>query len=145
VRHGARAYTCVHVHRCRKSNCLSVNKLMYYVRVCAARRCGNSNTGWRRPIGCFKLQVIFRKRANNYQTLLRKMMYKDKASYASSPPCTSLRCSAYTHTHIHTHATCTHTRIHAYMHTHIHTYTHTHIHTYTHTHIHAYMHTCIHT
>ena len=30
------------------------------------------NTGWRRPIGCFKLQVIFRKRTTNYRALLRK-------------------------------------------------------------------------
>ena len=44
--------------------------------------------GWRRPIGCLKLQVIFRKRATNYRALLRKMTYKDKASYDSSPPCT---------------------------------------------------------
>jgi len=44
------------------------------------------DTGWRRPIGCLKLQVIFRKRANNHRTLLRKMTYKDKASYGSSPP-----------------------------------------------------------
>jgi len=27
-----------------------------------------------------KLQVIFRKRANNYRALLRKMTYEDKAS-----------------------------------------------------------------
>ena len=45
-------------------------------------------TGWRRPIGCLKLQVIFRKRATNHRALLRKMTYKDKASYGSSPPCT---------------------------------------------------------
>jgi len=51
------------------------------------------NAGWRRPIGCFKLQVIFRKRAINYRALLRKMTYKDKASYGSSPPCTS--CSTF--------------------------------------------------
>ena len=43
-------------------------------------------TGWRRPIGCLKMQVIFRKRATNYRALLRKMTYKDKASYESSPP-----------------------------------------------------------
>ena len=43
--------------------------------------------GWRRPIGCLKLQVIFRKRATNYRALLRKMTYKDKGSYRSSPPC----------------------------------------------------------
>ena len=46
------------------------------------------NTGWRRPIGCLKLQVIFRKRATNHRALLRKMTYKDKASYDSLPPCT---------------------------------------------------------
>jgi len=45
------------------------------------------NTGWRRPIGCLKLQFIFRKRATNYRALLRKMTHKDKASYGSSPPC----------------------------------------------------------
>ena len=44
-------------------------------------------TGWRRPIGCLKLQVIFRKRATNYGALSRKMTYKHKASYGSSPPC----------------------------------------------------------
>jgi len=44
---------------------------------------------WPRPIGCLKLQVIFRKRANNYRALLRKMICKDKASYDSTPPCTN--------------------------------------------------------
>ena len=29
-------------------------------------------TGWRRPIGCLKLQVIFCKRATNYRALLRR-------------------------------------------------------------------------
>ena len=46
------------------------------------------DTGWRRPIGFLKLQVIFRKRATGYRALLRKMTYKDKAIYGSSPPCT---------------------------------------------------------
>jgi len=45
-------------------------------------------TGWRRCIECLKLQVISRKRATNSRALLRKMTYKDKASYGSSPPCT---------------------------------------------------------
>ena len=45
-------------------------------------------TGWQRPIGCLKLQVIFRKRAKKYRALLWKMTYKDKASYDSTPPCT---------------------------------------------------------
>jgi len=36
------------------------------------------------------LQVIFHKRATNYRALLRKTIYKDKASYASTPPCSEL-------------------------------------------------------
>jgi len=62
--------------------------------------CGYSNDiGWRRPIGCLKLQVILRTRATNSRALLRKSTYKDyicvtsykdKASYGSSPPCTQL-------------------------------------------------------
>ena len=43
--------------------------------------------GWRRPIRCLKLQVIFRKRATNYRALLRKITYEDKAPYVSAPPC----------------------------------------------------------
>ena len=46
-------------------------------------------TGWRRCIGCIKMQASFGKRATNYRALWRKMKYQDKASYASSPPCTS--------------------------------------------------------
>jgi len=48
---------------------------------------GPNNTGWRRPIGCLKLQVIFRKRTTNSRALLRKVTYEDKASYDSTPPC----------------------------------------------------------
>ena len=33
------------------------------------RNQNQSITGWRRPIGCLKLQVIFRKRATNYRAL----------------------------------------------------------------------------
>ena len=45
------------------------------------------STGGRRPIGCLKLQVIFRKRTTNYRFFLREMTYKDQASFGSSPPC----------------------------------------------------------
>jgi len=46
-------------------------------------------TGWRRPIGCLNLQVNNNfKRATNYRALLRKISWKDKASYGSLPPCT---------------------------------------------------------
>ena len=44
-------------------------------------------TGWRRCIGCLKVQVIFCKRATNYRALLRNMTCEDKASYDSTPPC----------------------------------------------------------
>jgi len=44
-------------------------------------------TGWRRPIGCLKLQVIFCKRYTNYRAVLRKMTCEGKASCASWPPC----------------------------------------------------------
>jgi len=52
-------------------------------------------------IGCLKLQVIFRKRATNYGALLRKMTYKDKASYDSMPHCTHLHRWMSHVTHIH--------------------------------------------
>jgi len=51
--------------------------------------CG-AGTGWRRLIGYPKLQVIFHKRATKYRSLLRKMIYQDKGSYESSPPCTAV-------------------------------------------------------
>ena len=44
-------------------------------------------TGWRRLIGSPKLQVIFHRRATKHRSHLRKMTYKDKGSYESSPPC----------------------------------------------------------
>jgi len=71
-------------------------------------------TGWRRPIGCLRLQVIYRKRATNYRAVLRKMTCKDKASYDSTPPCISHTYQTYvshiriTHTY---HAYVSHIRI----------------------------------
>ena len=55
--------------------------------VCVSLTCA-CLTGWRRLIGSPKLQIIFHKRAIKYRSLLRKMTYKDKGSYESSPPCT---------------------------------------------------------
>jgi len=52
--------------------------------------CRTFSTGWWRPIECLKLQAIFCKRATNYKALLRKMTYEDKASYDSTPPCSTL-------------------------------------------------------
>jgi len=48
--------------------------------------------GGENPKGCLKLQVFFHKRAIDHRALFRKLTHKDKASYATSPPCT-LVCS----------------------------------------------------
>jgi len=45
------------------------------------------STGWPRLIGSPKLQIILHNRATKYRSHLRKMTYKDKGSYESSPPC----------------------------------------------------------
>ena len=47
-------------------------------------------TGWRRLIASPKLQIVFHERATKCRSLLRKMTYKDKGSYESSPPCTTV-------------------------------------------------------
>ena len=52
-------------------------------------------TGWRRPIGCLKLQVVYRTRATNHRALLRKITYKEKASCGSLLPCTNMWCTIY--------------------------------------------------
>jgi len=39
-----------------------------------------ASTGWRRPIGCLKLQVIVRERATNCRALLQKMSRRDQVS-----------------------------------------------------------------
>jgi len=54
--------------------------------ICAFSRV-YTHTGWPRLIGSPKLQIIFHKKATKYRPLLRKMTYKDKGSYESSPPC----------------------------------------------------------
>jgi len=67
-----------HVH-------MSESPRMYESRVEAMSH--NKRTGCRRLTGSSKLQIIFHKRATKYRSLLRKMTYKDKGSYESSPPC----------------------------------------------------------
>jgi len=48
----------------------------------------NPDTGWRRCIGCRKLQVSFLKRATNYTVVLRKVTYKVKhPMHLRMPPC----------------------------------------------------------
>jgi len=53
-----------------------------YLYICDSQ---GHTTGWRRPIGCLKLQDSFRKRATNYRAVLREMTFKDKVSDGSSP------------------------------------------------------------
>jgi len=42
------------------------------------------STGWRRLLRCLISYMPFRELATNYRALLRKMTYKDKASYDSN-------------------------------------------------------------
>jgi len=42
---------------------------------------------WRTPTGCLQLPVISRKIVTNYRAFWRKMTFKDKASYDSTPSC----------------------------------------------------------
>ena len=69
-------------------------------------------TGWRRLIGSLKLQILFHKRATKYRALLRKLTYKDKGSYESSPPCmnhmNSMKYLTYTLQHTATHCNTLH-------------------------------------
>ena len=58
------------------------------VDVCVTWLTTRDTTGWRIPIGCLKLKVIFRERATNYRALLLKMTWKDHVSYGSLSPCT---------------------------------------------------------
>ena len=88
------AYVCVHVS-VRVCTCVCTYVCVCvrvrvcacsYVRVCIfMSACACVNTGWWRPIGCLKSQVIYRTRATTYRALLRKMTYKDKACYDSTP------------------------------------------------------------
>jgi len=64
--------------------CACVCRFNHYAYIAA------THTKWRRPIGCHKLQVIYRKRITNYRALSGKLTYKDKASRESLPPCVCL-------------------------------------------------------
>ena len=52
-----------------------------------SRTFDHGGIGWRRPMKCLQLHVIFCKRGTNYRALLWKMAYKDKAYFGSWPPC----------------------------------------------------------
>jgi len=47
-----------------------------------------------------RMKIIFHKRATKYRSLLRRMTYKDKGSYESSPLCKWVM-TIYVHTYIH--------------------------------------------
>jgi len=57
--------------------------------VLSTRQNAPIDTGWLRCIGCLKLQSLPEKRATNYGAISREMTYENKATYASSPPCTT--------------------------------------------------------
>ena len=63
----------------------------YFQHMCCWTRMSLCDTGWRRCTGCHKVQVSFCKRATNYRALIWQMTGKEKASYASSPPCRRLQ------------------------------------------------------
>jgi len=76
----------------------------------------NIHTGWRRCIGCLKMQVSFRKRANNHRALLLKMTYKDKASYDATPPCIRLTYECHVYMNVASIWTSRLSEYHVYMH-----------------------------
>jgi len=76
-------YTYIHLYL-YQSICLSIYRTDW---PCERFSCGIS-TGWRRCIGCLKMQASFRNRAMNYRARWCKMTHKDKASYVLSPPST---------------------------------------------------------
>ena len=87
-------YMCIHVYiyiqYIYKCMCICIYLLFVIAVLCLVRHAlRNMHTGWRRPIRCLKLQVIFRKRATNCRALLQEMTCKDKAFYDSTPPYTS--------------------------------------------------------
>ena len=63
---------------------------IWHARIWRIGTCVQWPTKWQRPIGCLKLQVIFRERDTNYRALLRKMTNEDKASDDSTLPCTQM-------------------------------------------------------
>jgi len=69
---------------CKRERNRAIQKRPSNLRACKSQVV---HTGWRRLIGSRKVQIIFHKRATKYRLLLRKMTYKDKGSYETSPPC----------------------------------------------------------
>ena len=92
IQGGEKIYTHVYIYIYKHTYRVANTYIHMYIYIYT-----NTHTGWRRPIGCLKLQVISRKRASNYRPLLRKMTCKDKASCDSKPPCTYKACLLHRH------------------------------------------------
>jgi len=107
---------CTHVY----GDICSCTCMYVYVHVCNECSCMQYvYTGWRRLIGSPKMQIIFLKRASKYRSLWRKITYKDKGSYESSPPCSAISL----HVHVHTAYVAYIYRIHVHMSLHVHVHT----------------------
>ena len=90
----AHIYTYGRIHTTHRTPCVCVCVCVYTCTLTHTRTYLHVHTGWRRCIGCLKLQVSFRKTAMHYRALLRKMTYADKTSYVSSP--SSINCCSLT-------------------------------------------------
>jgi len=87
----------------------SISGLFSNVRLFLKKTFTRRATGWRRRIGCLKLQDIFHQRATIYRFLLHKVTFEDKASYDSTPPC-RLTCT-YIYIHIHLYKSALHAEL----------------------------------
>jgi len=102
-------------------------------------------TGWQSLIGSLKLQITFHKRATRYTSLLRKMTYKDKRSYESSPPCSVTRLCVFTYKCVREYV-YTYMRIYicdVYMNTYIRRYKHVYTYSCTHVYVNTYICICV--
>ena len=96
----------IHIYRMRRYSFFSTGKSF---EVISTSTFHTHITGWRRLIGSPKLQIIFHKNSTKYRSLLRKMTYKDKGSYESSPPWNRVSVKVvchrfpYSYQHPHTH------------------------------------------
>jgi len=101
-------------------------------------------TGWRRPAGCLKLQVIFCKRATNFRALLRKLTGRAAARrtdaavrHQGSRRAPNIRHRMGLRHPVGLFCRCVWHLIHIRMSYKLHTHTRARTHTHTHTHTHA--------
>ena len=91
-KHYPQAYIHTHTHaRTYKYQSIQIYPLLLHVKshqITDASLDAPCHTGWRRSIGALSCRSFSPNRPTNYRALSRKMTYKDKASYGSSPFCT---------------------------------------------------------